>query len=66
MVALFTEIEELTLSVSCLDANSWKLTAYGVKACGDSQGYIAYSSEINTSLFLEKIDEYTLAEKNII
>lgn len=63
LVGLFTEIEELALSVSCLDANSWNFTAYGAKACGGPQGYIAYSSEINTSLFLQKIEEYTLAEK---
>ena len=63
LLALFTEIEELALSVSCLDANNWNFTTYGVKACGGPQGYIAYSSEINTSIFLQKIDEYTLAEK---
>ena len=63
LMDLFNEIQELSSSVSCSDATNWLFTAYGAKACGGSQGYIAYSSEIDTNNFLNKIEIYTEAEK---
>jgi hypothetical protein len=64
LMALFDEIQNLSYSVSCLNANGWLFTAYGSKACGGSQGYIAYSSEIDTVIFLQKTASYTQLEKN--
>jgi hypothetical protein len=63
LMDLFNEIQELSSSVSCSDATNWLFTAYGSKACGGSQGYIAYSTEIDTNDFLNKIEIYTQAEK---
>ncbi|PQJ68875.1 hypothetical protein [Polaribacter butkevichii] len=63
LMDLFNEIQEWSYSVSCSNASNWLFTAYGAKACGGAQGYIAYSSRIDTSSFLNKIATYTQAEK---
>jgi len=59
---LFSQIEELSLSVSCDDPSEWLLAPYGTKACGGSQGYIAYSNKINDKEILELIELYTDTE----
>ncbi|WP_343328364.1 hypothetical protein [Polaribacter staleyi] len=63
LMDLFNEIQELSYSVSCSDVSNWLFTAYGAKACGGAQGYIAYSATIDTTSFLNKIEIYTQAEK---
>lgn len=63
LMDLFNEIENLSYSVSCSDSNNWLFTSYGSKACGGPQGYIAYSSLIDTASFLQKIEEYSILEK---
>lgn len=62
LMAFFDEIYELQFSVSCANANDWTFTAYGSKACGGPQGYIAYSTQIDTVAFLQKIEAYTTME----
>ena len=64
LMDLFSEIQNLSLSVSCTDATNWLFVAYGEKACGGPQGYIAYSKNIDTVLFLDKVESYTQAEKD--
>lgn len=64
LMDLFNEIQNLSYSVSCSVATDWNFVAYGSKACGGPQGYIAYSSKINTTTFLQKIETYTQAEKD--
>jgi hypothetical protein len=63
LMALFDEIQNLSYATSCIDAANWEFTAYGAKACGGAQGYIAYSKNINVEEFLNKIEIYTLSEK---
>ncbi|TYP99825.1 hypothetical protein C7447_101430 [Tenacibaculum adriaticum] len=62
LIELFTEIENVSNSISCTNATEWSFTAYGSKACGGPQGYIPYSNQIDTVDFLQKIEEYTEAE----
>lgn len=62
LMGLFHEIKELSQSVSCTNSTDWKMVAYGSKACGGPQGYIAYSTKINVDVFLEKVAKYTKAE----
>jgi len=62
LMTLFDEIHTLSTSVSCTNSNDWLSTDYGSKACGGSQGYIAYSTQIDTVTFLEKVAFYTEAE----
>ncbi len=62
LMALFDEEYNLSISVSCEDATDWTFTAYGSKACGGPQGFIAYSKQIDVVNFLEKVDTYTAAE----
>ena len=60
---MFTEIEALSSSESCGDASEWTYTTYGSKACGGPIGYIAYSQNIDTALFLQKIEEHKIAQQ---
>ncbi|KAB1160401.1 hypothetical protein F7018_00565 [Tenacibaculum aiptasiae] len=62
LMVLFSEIETLANSVSCVNSNDWNFIGYGTKACGGFQGYIAYSNKINVSDFLEKVITYTKEE----
>jgi len=59
---LFEEITEISESQTCSDASNWTFAAYGSKACGGPQGYIAYSLDIDVDSFLSKIRKYTEAE----
>ena len=63
LMVSFNEISTIAYSVSCTNSSNWNFTAYGAKACGGPQGYIAYSNEIDVTAFLEKIAIYTQAEK---
>src|SRR5690606_36122100 len=51
--SLLDEIEKISESVACEEAQSWKFTAIGAKACGGPVKYIAYSTQIDTDAFLE-------------
>lgn len=62
LMKLFEEITSLANSKSCNDSNNWTYTAYGSKACGGPQGFIAYSTEIDVTTFLEKVAQYTNTE----
>lgn len=64
LMDLFNEIQNLSYSVSCSDATDWLFVAYGAKACGGPQGFIPYSSQIDTVVFLQKVATYTQAEKD--
>ena len=61
---MFVEIESLASSVSCSDSSEWAFVSYGSKACGGPVGYIAYSSTIDTVLFLEKVEVHRIAEED--
>ena len=60
----FQKITSLANSENCVDASTWSFTAYGSKACGGPQGYIAYSNNINTTQFLALVEQYTQDEKS--
>lgn len=64
LMDLFSEISNLAYSETCSAANDWSFVAYGAKACGGSQGYIPYHKNIDVSSFLEKVENYTKAEKD--
>ena len=59
---LFSEIENLATSRNCDDSAEWTFTSYGNKACGGYVGFIAYSMNIDTELFLKKIEEHRTAQ----
>lgn len=60
---MFVEIEALASSESCVETSEWTFTSYGSKACGGPIGYIAYSQNIDTALFLQKIEEHRIAQQ---
>lgn len=62
LMDLFNEIESIANSIDCSNSNDWTYTAYGSKACGGPQGYIAYSTQINEVDFLKKVKKYTKSE----
>lgn len=63
LMELYNELYYLAYSESCTDISDWTYTAFGSKACGGPQGYIAYSTKIDVALFLQKITNYNNAEK---
>ena len=62
LMDLFNEISEIAYSKPCSNNNDWTFTAYGSKACGGPQGFIPYSTKIDTDTFLKKVEEYTKGE----
>jgi len=60
---IFSEIESLSTNENCNDSAEWTFTSYGSKACGGPVGFIAYSTNIDTVLFLKKIDEHRIAQQ---
>lgn len=59
----FKEITAFLDGMNCSNASDWSFIAYGAKACGGPQGYIAYPNSIDVKAFLEKIEIYTNMEK---
>ena len=60
---LFSEIQNLSASISCENSTEWDFTSYGNKACGGSVGFIAYSINIDVELFLKKIEEHRISQQ---
>lgn len=63
LMELYEELYSIAYSVSCTNVSDWTFTAFGSKACGGPQGYIAYSTKIDTTAFLQKVESYSQAEK---
>lgn len=62
LATMFSNIKATAESVVCENAEDWKFTPYGSKACGGPQGYIAYSNQIDEIAFFESVALYTQAE----
>ena len=58
---LFTEFAAIA-NEPCTDAEVWEFVAYGSKACGGPQGYIAYPTTIDVEDFLILVENYTAEE----
>jgi hypothetical protein len=56
---LYERIISLSESKTCSNSSEWQFTSIGSKACGGPTGYVAYSTEINESEFLELVKQYT-------
>ncbi|TXD84516.1 hypothetical protein ESY86_05510 [Subsaximicrobium wynnwilliamsii] len=65
LIQMFSEIESSARSVNCNDSSEWDFTSYGSKNCGGfgPVGFIAYSINIDTQLFLEKIEKHKRAQQ---
>lgn len=59
----YKEISDIANSITCENAEDWLFTPIGSKACGGPIGYLAYSIHIDTVSFLEKVSNYTNAER---
>lgn len=59
---MLEQIQTMAGSVDCTDEADWTYTAYGSKACGGPVGYIAYSTTIDTEVFLDLVAEYSAAQ----
>ncbi|WP_442264875.1 hypothetical protein ACSIGC_11025 [Tenacibaculum sp. ZS6-P6] len=62
LMDLYNEFYEMANNKSCTDENNWSFVGYGSKACGGFQGYIAYSTLIDVTAFLQKVEKYTQLE----
>jgi hypothetical protein len=58
----FSAILALAQSRSCENPADWSYTAYGSKACGGPQGYLAYPLTIDVQRFLSKVGAHRQAE----
>jgi len=56
---LYRELDSLAGLYPCEDSGEWRFTAVGEKACGGPAGYLAYSTELDTVSFLDKVARYT-------
>lgn len=56
------EITSLAESATCNEENECKYIAFGSKPCGGPWSYLVYSTSINTTLFLEKVENYNQLE----
>lgn len=63
--SLLVNISKLTYSTKCTDSTNWKVTAVGAKACGGPSGYVAYSTNIDTAIFLNLVKEYTVFNESL-
>ena len=57
------EIIDLAKTVDCTDSDDWSFSPMGAKACGGPSEYVAYPNSLATEI-LQKIEEYTLSNKN--
>lgn len=60
---IFEKIEGMRGEISCSETDSLSFVAYGSKACGGPMGYLMYSTDIDIEALLEKVTEYTEAQK---
>ena len=60
---LAEELNEISTSVPCTNPDDWTFTAVGSKACGGPTGYLPYSIQIDVAAFLEKVENYRLAQQ---
>ncbi|HSM63125.1 MAG TPA: hypothetical protein VK833_04230 [Gillisia sp.] len=58
----FKEITKLAASKNCTEGSQCSYIAYGSKACGGPQGYLVFSSEIDSQKLKDLVDKYTKAE----
>ncbi len=61
---LFQEIETIGNQLTCENAVDWKFVLVGTDLCGASKSrYVAYSTKMNQSLFLQKVGIYKEKQK---
>ncbi len=58
------EIEQLAKSVPCTEVTICDYVAFGSKPCGGPWTYLAYNTEIDEALFLNKVASYNANEAN--
>lgn len=59
------ELINMAQSEICEDEKDWGIIAYGSKACGGPQGYMAYNLNIDTTKFFKKVEDYTKKEEKL-
>lgn len=63
LAELYAEIEKLAEGKPCTDASEWSFTPIGSKPCGGPSGYIAYSTQIDTEHFFNRVALYDMLQK---
>jgi len=61
--ALLNEIEKMSDGITCANASDWRIVPIGSKPCGGATHFVLYSVKIDTSLFLQKVENYTQKQK---
>lgn len=60
---LLSEIEKMSDGITCTNASDWRFVPIGSKPCGGATHFVLYSVKIDTSLFLQKVENYTQKQK---
>jgi hypothetical protein len=58
------EIEQMANSIPCTELTICDYVAFGSKPCGGPWTYLAYNTEIDEDLFLNKVASYNAREAN--
>lgn len=61
----FQELVALSGADACTDDTQWRIAAVGSKPCGGPSSYLPYSTAIDTTAFLQRVDAYTASEKRL-
>ena len=64
--AQLVRIQSLAQDQPCTDSSQWRFVEYGYKACGGPEGYLAYSTQIDTVSFLATVREYNKDRKRYV
>lgn len=64
LVNTFEALEAEIKTEVCENGQDWSYVAYGAKACGGPQGFLAYPKAIDTTQFFSKVAAYTKAEQS--
>jgi len=60
---LLSEIEKMSDGIICTNASDWRFVPIGSKACGGATHFVLYSVKIDTSMFFQKVENYTQKQK---
>ncbi len=60
---LRAEITALAESETCTNSEEWDFVAFGSKPCGGPREYLAYSTQIDVSEFLDLVSKYNELDK---
>ena len=66
LTTLHAEILSLAQSEVCTDGGDWNYVGIGFKPCGGYSHYLAYHKDVDKETLIDKVNSYTLLEKEFV